>query len=189
MYCPRDDFGLTNKVLSGSEVHLCTSCHGVWISKESILALAEATHAHALAEHIADEMIPKHFESGTLRCPNDATLMQFRLVDQVEIDLCPACHGVWLDKGEQETLAAQSTSRPTNTYAAANALDALIYLPGPIDAGAIDAAASALGEAAVTLGTTAADAGAALAEAAANSDGIGEILGALLGAIGEVFNS
>ena len=70
-----------------------------------------------------------------------------------------------------------------------NALDALIYLPGTLDATAIDTAANTLGEVANTLGATAAETGAALVEAASNNmDGIGDILSALIGAIAEALN-
>jgi len=189
MYCPRDDFGLTTKVLSGSDVHQCTSCHGLWISKGSILALAEATHIPSLAQHVMNEKAPEHFELGALKCPADGTQMQFRSMGQVEVDICPSCHGVWLDRGELENLASQTSLQPARSHMVGNALDALIYLPGTLDATAIDTAANTLGEVANTLGATAAETGAALVEAASNNmDGIGDILSALIGAIAEALN-
>jgi Zn-finger nucleic acid-binding protein len=37
-----------------------------------------------------------------LMCPNDNAAMQKLVRDGVEIDMCPTCRGVWLDRGELE---------------------------------------------------------------------------------------
>ncbi|MGE3303289.1 MAG: zf-TFIIB domain-containing protein [Hyphomonadaceae bacterium] len=37
-------------------------------------------------------------------CPNCNTSMQEVRRDEVAIDMCPACRGVWLDRGELEKL-------------------------------------------------------------------------------------
>lgn len=40
--------------------------------------------------------------------------VELRLTDRqgVEIDYCPQCRGVWLDRGELEKLIERSTSMP-----------------------------------------------------------------------------
>lgn len=40
------------------------------------------------------------------KCPRDGTALVARETQHVVIDECPACGGVWLDKGELEILAA-----------------------------------------------------------------------------------
>ena len=52
-----------------------------------------------------------------LMCPNDNASMQSVNRGGVEFDMCPACRGVWLDRGELEKLiegarAAMEPSRP-----------------------------------------------------------------------------
>eukprot|EP01030_Chromulinospumella_sphaerica_P017696 gene17696-17531_t len=37
-------------------------------------------------------------------CPNDNAAMQKVVRDGVEIDMCPTCRGVWLDRGELEKI-------------------------------------------------------------------------------------
>jgi uncharacterized protein len=37
-------------------------------------------------------------------CPNDNAQMQKVSRDGVELDICPTCRGVWLDRGELEKL-------------------------------------------------------------------------------------
>ena len=39
-----------------------------------------------------------------LMCPNDNAAMQKVVRDGVEIDMCPTCRGVWLDRGELEKI-------------------------------------------------------------------------------------
>ena len=51
-----------------------------------------------------------------LLCPNDNSSMQTVERAGVQFDMCPACRGVWLDRGELEKLmasGAQDTAPPT----------------------------------------------------------------------------
>ena len=43
-----------------------------------------------------------------LLCPNDNSAMQTVQRSGVEFDMCPACRGVWLDRGELEKLMASA---------------------------------------------------------------------------------
>ncbi|MBX5493510.1 MAG: zf-TFIIB domain-containing protein [Chloroflexi bacterium] len=39
-----------------------------------------------------------------MKCPNCATTLQMTERQGVEIDYCPSCRGVWLDRGELDKL-------------------------------------------------------------------------------------
>ena len=45
-----------------------------------------------------------------LMCPNDNTAMQTLDRAGVQFDMCPACRGVWLDRGELEKLMDSAAS-------------------------------------------------------------------------------
>ena len=45
-----------------------------------------------------------------LMCPNDNTQMQALERSGVQFDMCPACRGVWLDRGELEKLMEASAN-------------------------------------------------------------------------------
>lgn len=45
-----------------------------------------------------------------LICPNDDQEMRKIVRDGVEIDICPSCRGVWLDRGELEKLLSEHRS-------------------------------------------------------------------------------
>lgn len=50
-----------------------------------------------------------------MQCPNDRTTLQLMDRQGVEIDYCPQCRGVWLDRGELDKLierAAGSSPGP-----------------------------------------------------------------------------
>ena len=44
-----------------------------------------------------------------LICPNDGSGMQEVNRNGIQIDICPECRGVWLDRGELERLLSYST--------------------------------------------------------------------------------
>lgn len=39
------------------------------------------------------------------RCPRCGQRLGHRVIEDVEIDECASCHGIWLDKGELEALS------------------------------------------------------------------------------------
>jgi uncharacterized protein len=43
-----------------------------------------------------------------MQCPNCSNLMQESKKFEVDIDYCPTCKGVWLDRGEINKLAKYS---------------------------------------------------------------------------------
>jgi len=45
-----------------------------------------------------------------MKCPNDNTTLQMTTRDGIEIDYCPECRGVWLDRGELDKLIERSGS-------------------------------------------------------------------------------
>lgn len=60
---------------------------------------------------------------STMKCPNcDETLVMTER-QGVEIDYCPKCRGVWLDKGELDKIIEKSQSRIANTQPANRNVD------------------------------------------------------------------
>ena len=54
-----------------------------------------------------------------MRCPIDQTELQMTERQGIEIDYCPNCRGVWLDRGELDKIIERSTmvvvpSQPTS---------------------------------------------------------------------------
>lgn len=58
-----------------------------------------------------------------MNCPVDGTELRMTTREGVEIDYCPKCRGIWLDRGEldkliERSLAADLPGRPSATGAA-----------------------------------------------------------------------
>lgn len=49
---------------------------------------------------MAEEEKKRLKELHHLRCPKCGNSLEQTVMDDVAVDICPACHGVWLDDGE-----------------------------------------------------------------------------------------
>ncbi|VFJ12693.1 zf-TFIIB domain-containing protein [Candidatus Nitrosocosmicus franklandus] len=52
----------------------------------------------------------------SLRCPNCSTEMMLSNKNGVEIDHCPRCKGVWLDRGELEKITSMQNKYNDDHY-------------------------------------------------------------------------
>ena len=48
--------------------------------------------------------------AGEMLCPNDKTPLVMSERQTIEIDYCPTCRGVWLDRGELDKIIERSNS-------------------------------------------------------------------------------
>lgn len=46
-----------------------------------------------------------------MKCPIDATVLQIADRQGIELDYCPECRGVWLDRGELDKLVAREAAQ------------------------------------------------------------------------------
>ena len=54
-----------------------------------------------------------------MQCPTDGATLVMSERSGIEIDYCPTCRGVWLDRGELDKLIERSVSQPApQQYAA-----------------------------------------------------------------------
>jgi len=56
-----------------------------------------------------------------MRCPNDETTLVMSERNGIEIDYCPDCRGVWLDRGELDKIIERATPEAPAAAAAAAA--------------------------------------------------------------------
>ena len=50
-----------------------------------------------------------------MKCPNCNETLLMTERNSIEIDYCPACRGVWLDKGELDKMLEYAASKPDIT--------------------------------------------------------------------------
>lgn len=73
--------------------------------------------------------MPNH---GPMACPVDGTTLVMSDRQGIEIDYCPSCRGVWLDRGELDKIIERSESAPPPRAAAAPPPPQPGYAPPPV---------------------------------------------------------
>ena len=51
-------------------------------------------------------------KSHHMKCPKCGATLEEREQNHVKVDVCPECHGMWLDQGEVELLSKVSSQNP-----------------------------------------------------------------------------
>lgn len=107
--CPGCASPLVAFELEGIELDHCVSCGGTWLDPgelEQIALLAEGTERGAFAKRVEG----RRGVSGksTRRCPRCGKGLEGLMVEhgdrELKLDRCPRGDGLWLDRGELQTL-------------------------------------------------------------------------------------
>lgn len=105
MKCPACDDPLYRKTISNIELDICSDgCGGIWFDQFEFKKFDEP---HEFTEEVLElEMIPDKEVDHTerrkcARCDDQLMLRRFYSPNQeIEIDECAMCAGIWLDYGE-----------------------------------------------------------------------------------------
>ena len=80
-------------------IDVCPKCHGIWLDKGELQKiLKDRKLADYLTKHIGTK------SKSPMVCPRCGMTMDLEKAEDVEVDVCLSCGGVWLDAGELETL-------------------------------------------------------------------------------------
>jgi Zn-finger nucleic acid-binding protein len=95
----------------------CQGCGGVWFERgefDKVLRIQIGSHSPSMEqEKLLGEAATKLETCEGLTCPGcEKDLASFKLKAQdLVIDSCPRCEGLWLDKGELDTLKGMAQKR------------------------------------------------------------------------------
>ena len=107
--CPVDGTTLDLYSVFSMELEGCPKCHGMWLFKDELRKLKNKTEEGRL-HWLNDEIdnIEKTAAIPTDRsCPKDDGGKLLSVVfgkSSIIIDWCPKCHGMWLDRGEFDSI-------------------------------------------------------------------------------------
>ncbi|UCC94185.1 MAG: zf-TFIIB domain-containing protein [Thermoplasmata archaeon] len=76
-------------------VDACPNCNGIWLDKGE---LRKIIGDRKLADYLTKDIGTK--TESPLVCPRCGGLMDYQHAEDVEVDVCLDCRGVWLDAGE-----------------------------------------------------------------------------------------
>nr|CBH37461.1 hypothetical membrane protein, PAS fold family [uncultured archaeon] len=81
-------------------IDVCPKCQGIWFDNNEL--------EKVLGTRKLDSLLTKRTDTEESRskliCPRCGGVMGLEYAENVEIDVCPDCHGAWLDYGELERL-------------------------------------------------------------------------------------
>lgn len=106
MKCPRTGKQLKSVVVDGIEIELSMGCGGVWLDQFELNKFDEIHESagEVLVEHMQSYHKPLTDLDARLKCPKDTDVVMMRRYysgkQQIEIDECPQCGGIWLDSEE-----------------------------------------------------------------------------------------
>ena len=66
-----------------------------------------------------------------MQCPTDGTLLVMSERSGIEIDYCPTCRGVWLDRGELDKILERAAGPAAQAAPAASGWTAAAPAPAP----------------------------------------------------------
>jgi Zn-finger nucleic acid-binding protein len=102
MQCPFDQKELKEIEERGFTYFQCLECKGVWMRERALRAVVKQIDPDAAIKvpHADDAGDKKRDNNNLIKCPHDGLYVVEHKLGKVNIDICPACSGVWLDPGE-----------------------------------------------------------------------------------------
>ena len=100
MRCPRDNHQLNRKISERVFGDGCNECDGIFLPGKKIQA-----YQYNIEKQLLENTVqPDSSHDSKLLCPDCNTNMNVTFVDNIEIDICKKCLGVWFDKSEAQTI-------------------------------------------------------------------------------------
>ncbi len=108
----------------------CPSCEGLWLGQQSMSIVRDKSGLELPADASADWDALAPWKESPLACPDDSAILRTTTYKSVEVDICPCCTGLWLDKGEWKNLVS-----PRLTGATAAAIAGAVLFGGAVALG------------------------------------------------------
>jgi Zn-finger nucleic acid-binding protein len=103
MECPRDKGATLQPFRQGRYPRFeCPMCTGMFIAERDLmqtLGYKDDRKFEAMAK-----IKVANVKDSPLKCPHDGTTLKALKYQDTELDVCPKCHGLWLDYGEMEKM-------------------------------------------------------------------------------------
>ena len=139
MKCPACSVTLDSKSIQDIAVDECPRCMGTWFEDDQLRKAKDSADSDL---NWMDFEVWKHTDrfkaaGGTLGCPKcSGSLVRIDYDNTgVEIDCCPQCKGIWLDKGEfkkiTDALTNELLTKSFSDYVKASLEEAKEILTGP----------------------------------------------------------
>ncbi len=103
MKCPRCDTEMEGREHDGIQSSVCLQCNGNWIGGAALARLFERDQDAPHIEEAMEAILGVDYRSSRRPCPAcRGRHLKALLIDDVELDYCVACKGLYFDQGELE---------------------------------------------------------------------------------------
>ncbi len=118
--CPRCSDILTTCTSEGIDIEVCRGCEGTWLDADELKELAQKS-SNKMQQCEEAVVLESKNPAGEMKCPKcpDVQLVAFIYAfdSGIELDRCPQCQGLWLDKSELEQVSALMSKNEQHTEA------------------------------------------------------------------------
>ena len=106
MNCPHCNVYMDLVDINGFDMHWCFKCDGLWVGYDLFEKILTRSSLLYKENNFQERLNQQEIISSENSCPEckDAKLFQFN-IDNVLVDQCPQCYGLYFDKGELNKLA------------------------------------------------------------------------------------
>lgn len=92
-------------------IDICPRCKGLWLDAQELAAVCPTVAD--LPARKTEVLLVGHAGTNIPACPRCAAVpYEFALMEDMLVDFCPQCHGVWLDGDEYEESAFEPSASP-----------------------------------------------------------------------------
>ena len=139
MKCPVCSVAMDSKTAQNIEIDECPKCRGSWFQDDELRRAKDSADPDLNWMDFEVFKHPDRFKAApaNLPCPKCSGSLVCIEYDNtgVEIDCCPQCKGIWLDKGEfnkiTEALTDELLTKSFSDYVKASLQEAKEILTGP----------------------------------------------------------
>ncbi len=111
MRCPKCLAAMLPDDVDGTRFSVCPACDGVWFDHVQLTTCLERYGRAAIYEQITEASRTSGTRSG-MGCPACGNrLLVAVVIGALELDSCPGCSGLFLDKGELALVAGRDLAR------------------------------------------------------------------------------
>lgn len=115
MKCPKCGKHLDDIIVNGCKVNRCSLCGGIWFDKNELKTVRDERDSNLswLDFDLWSDGSKLKQSGSSIDCPRDGEPL-FKIkygASDVMVDICLACRGVWLDKGELDKILGELKER------------------------------------------------------------------------------
>ncbi|MEA3506596.1 MAG: zf-TFIIB domain-containing protein [Elusimicrobiota bacterium] len=104
MQCPKCKSEMEDRLLKDKIYRRCPSCEGFWFDKDELSRFKKDKDFFTI--DYRHENATGDIRESAKKCPRDGALLKTVKYEpgpkeeNIKVDICPACEGIWLDAGE-----------------------------------------------------------------------------------------